>query len=185
MKIGFAGVLLGVAIWAGGAAAQPAPAELKPGLSAIFMHGDYRNVDAMPLTPAALANTAKKRAVVPLLDEIGPEGEILAAGRTELYGIHLTGFLKLPAGETILVLNSNDGVRLSVNGKVVIDDPDIHADRMSLPAKVRQSQAGWVPIVLQYFQRRNTAALQLFWQKPGATEMEIVPAEAFGHVPAK
>jgi hypothetical protein len=185
MKVAVLGVVLGAALWAGGALAQPAPADMKPGLEATYMDGDFKHVGSMPQTAADVAKIAKKKGVVALLDDIGPEGEVLGSGRRELYGVYMTGFLKLPAGETTLVLNSNDGVRLTVNGRMVIEDGDVHADRMSMPAKVRQAQEGWVPVTLHFFQRRNTATLQLFWQPAGAKDMEIVPAAAFGHVPAK
>ena len=176
--------ILGAMVWAAGALAQPAPADLKPGLDALYLDGDYRHIERMP-TGANLIKQGSRKVPVAKLDEISPTGEILNAGRVELYGIHMTGFLNLPAGETALAVNSNDGVRVALNGKTILDDPDVHPDRMSLPVMVRQATAGWVPITIQYFQRKNTAALQLFWQKPGAANMEIVPAEAFGHIPPK
>ena len=36
-------------------------------------------------------------------------------------------------------------------------------------------------IAVTYFERKNTATLQLYWQPPGKNEFEIVPASAFSH----
>ena len=65
----------------------------------------------------------------------------------------------------------------------VVDDPDVHADHLSAPAKVIIGKSGWYPITVQYFQRKGGARLELLWQPPGASAPAFVPASALAHVP--
>jgi hypothetical protein len=53
---------------------------------------------------------------------------------------------------------------------------------MSDIAAVEVKEPGWYPLHILYFQRKGTYALQLFWQKPGGEDKEIVPPEAFARL---
>ena len=161
----------------------PAAGQLKPGLDAVYFYEDFKHIENMPTSAAALAK-GKRKQPVPNLDAGSGDGALWESGTTELYGVHFTGLIELAAGDYIFVANSNDGVRVTLDKTRIIDDPDIHGDRFSKPANVKITQAGWYPITVQYFQRRNTALLELHWQKPGGKQMEIVPPEAFAHQPA-
>jgi len=162
--------------------ATPAADKLKPGLDAIYFYEDFKHIENMPTSAAALAK-GKRKQPVPNLDAGSGDGALWESGTTELYGVHFAGFIELAAGDYILVANSNDGVRVTLDKAKLIDDPDIHADRFSKPANIKITRPGWYPITVQYFQRRNTALLELHWQKPGGKQMEIVPPEAFAHLP--
>jgi hypothetical protein len=62
------------------------------------------------------------------------------------------------------------------------EDPEIHADRMSPPLEIVIGQPGWYDFKVDYFQKKGTSALQLFWTPPDGEE-QIVPAAAFAHLP--
>jgi hypothetical protein len=86
------------------------------------------------------------------------------------------------AGRWLMAALSNDGVRVRINGEVIIDDPDVHPDQYSENAELTIATPGWYDLSIAYFEHKNTSTLKLFWQHPGASEFEIVPAEAYAHL---
>jgi hypothetical protein len=81
-----------------------------------------------------------------------------------------------------MTAQSNDGVRVRLAGAIVIEDPGVHSDQFAPNAEISIAQPGWYEIAVTYFERKNTATLQLYWQPPGKSEFEIVPATAFSHL---
>ncbi|MBL8699936.1 MAG: hypothetical protein JNK67_16280 [Alphaproteobacteria bacterium] len=113
------------------------------------------------------------------LDHVMGDGAVLTSGIKDGVAAEITGFIHLPAaGRYAFAAVSNDGVRVEIAGAVVVDDPDVHADRRSPPRAIVVRAAGWYPLRVLYFERRNTATLQLYWQPPDATAPAIVPAGA-------
>ena len=87
------------------------------------------------------------------------------------------------AGDYVLAMQSNDGVRLEIGGKLIINDPTVHSDRFSELITVQITEPGWSPLSLQYFERKATSTLELYWLKPGEEgRLGFVPAEALAHV---
>ncbi|THB74796.1 MAG: hypothetical protein D6B25_12975 [Desulfobulbaceae bacterium] len=76
---------------------------------------------------------------------------------------------------------SNDGLIITLADKVIINDPKQHSDRLSNIASIMIKQPGSYPIMIEYFQRKGTATLKLFWKKPGDEVFAPIPAEAYGH----
>lgn len=76
---------------------------------------------------------------------------------------------------------SNDGVIMYVSSKLAIEDPEQHSDRLSNIAHVTIDTPGRYPVVIEYFQRKGTAALKLLWQVPGSKEFVVVPKSAYSH----
>jgi hypothetical protein len=161
---------------------QPAAAALRPGLQMLYFYGDFKHIDSMPTTPAELAK-GQRGATVANLAASSDTGKMWGIPSAELYGAHFTGLIRMEAGEYTFYANSNDGVRVTLDRTRVVDDPGVHGDRFSEPGKITIGKAGWYPITVQYFQRRNTARLELHWKPPGAGAASIVPATALAHVP--
>jgi len=161
---------------------QPAAAALRPGLEMLYFYGDFKHIDNMPKTPAELAK-GQRGAPVPNLASDSDTGKMWGIPSGELYGAHFTGLIRLEAGDYTFFAKSNDGVRVTLDRMRLVDDPGVHADRFSEPGKVTIRKAGWYPLTVQYFQRRNTASLELHWKRPGANSAEIVPATALAHLP--
>ncbi|WP_370153153.1 PA14 domain-containing protein [Ferrovibrio sp.] len=158
---------------------QPAAGAVKPGLVPTY----YRNITFNYIDEVLRhAKDAKGEAgkPIPNIDSIS-DGQMWDAGMRELYGIRIDGLIRLPAGATYFATNSNDGVRVILGGAQILEDGDVHADRLSDPVEVKVATAGWYPLRIWYFQKKNTATLQLLWQPPGAAEFKPVPPEAFGH----
>jgi hypothetical protein len=70
---------------------------------------------------------------------------------------------------------------VTVAGEEVILDDGVHRDQFSDNAELNIATPGWYPLDITYFERENTATLELYWQPPGKDEFEIVPAEAFAY----
>ena len=157
--------------------------KLRPGLAVRYFFQDFKHVDAMP-TGAAIAKDGRLGKPILQLHQRSSKGALFDSGANELFGMHITGLIRLErAGDYVFVAKSNDGVRVQLGDKRIIDDPEVHADRFSIPTTVKIVKPGWYPLTVQYFQRKFTAALELHWQAPGENEFSPVPAEVFRHVP--
>ncbi|MBL6713294.1 MAG: DUF1553 domain-containing protein [Pirellulales bacterium] len=97
--------------------------------------------------------------------------------RPEAFGYVFEGILKVPAdGDYTFVLDSDDGTRLAIDGRVVIDHDGIHGEGQAKTATVSLT-AGRLPIRLDYFQWKYGQGLSLLWSGPGL-ESRSLSAEA-------
>lgn len=155
----------------------PPPAgQLAPGL-AVNYHFDF--IDRM-----TQFNEKGKTIGAPLTHlgwDMGA-GKILTSDKTDGVQAHIFGFIRFPAAGTyVFEVNSNDGVRLEIGGKRIWEDPDVHADRMSPPIPVQVTAPGLYPIKILYFEKKNTATLEVFWTAPGA-QRAVIAGDALVHL---
>ena len=54
--------------------------------------------------------------------------------------------------------------------RLLLEDPDVHGDRMTNWADVVVAEPGWYRLHVLYFERKGTSTLQLFWKEPGAAD---------------
>jgi len=164
---------------------QPSASSLKPGLATLYFQGRYDHINDMPSLnkPAEMAKGRPGKPVAPI-DEMSGSGAMWESQDIQFFGVVFTGFMHFEkAGTYHITTNSNDGIRVFVGGKMVLDDPYVHADAMANPVALDIAVPGYYPITMQYFQKRNTATLQFFWQPPGTDNMSIVPASVLVHTP--
>lgn len=89
-----------------------------------------------------------------------------------------TGFIEPPAtGEYRFHTTSNDGVRLSVDGKEIIANWTDHSAQEDT-GSIRLEAGRRVPVRLEYFYNGGQGVLKLAWTPPGGRK-ETVPANAF------
>ncbi len=142
----------------------PAPAvqaDVKPGLRVSIYRGNWNTLpDFETLTPESRKTAAKI--------------DVSPAASNELFGLVFEGYLDVPAsGVYQIFLSSDDGGRISLDGKTLIDYDGIHgAGEMSAPAPL---QKGLHPFKLIYFQRKGGLGLKLSWEGPGIEKEEIQP----------
>lgn len=163
---------------------QPAATQLSPGLSPLYFIAQLDHVDNMPRSAADLARGRRGPAILQLDVESG-SGRMWDSQAAEGFAVHMTGLIQLEAGVYRFAAFANDGIRITIDRTRVVDDPDVHAGRLSPVSEVRISQPAWYPITVQYFQKRGTAALKFQWQPPGAGGLMTVPAAALAHIPAQ
>ncbi len=111
-------------------------------------------------------------------------GHVFNSGLNRLVAAQMRGLIHFAqTGAYTLKAESNDGIRIFLDGQMIIDDPGMHGDRFSSPVTLDIREPGWYTVLVRYFQRKGTSALLLYWKKPGDSKFEIMPAEAYGHVP--
>jgi MYXO-CTERM domain-containing protein len=91
----------------------------------------------------------------------------------DTFSVRWTGEINADFAETYLFsTTSDDGVRLSIDGAVVIDHFDNHAPTLDTGSVALTP--GWHPIVLEYFENGGGAQIDLSWASPSQPE-QIVP----------
>ena len=161
---------------------QPDPASLKPGLAVIYYYHAFHSTREIP--EWAKYKDGVKGEPIPRLDYKVGDGDVLTSGHVDEVGADITGFIHFPqAGTYTMVTQSNDGIDLTIGGKTIVKDTEVHSDRFSDFIPVVIATAGWYPLHLFYFERHNTSTMELYWKPPGGTKTDFVPAEMFAHTP--
>jgi mono/diheme cytochrome c family protein len=92
---------------------------------------------------------------------------VAASLRPDDFGYVFTGVLKVPTdGDYTFSLDSDDGSRLSIDGRVVVEHDGIHGEGMPRQETV-SLQAGRLPVRLDYFQGQHGKGLTVSWSGPG------------------
>lgn len=160
---------------------QPDAAALAPGL-AVDYYGVLVN-SLRELEGHMKYMEGKAGPPLPMLNySVGMEN-VLTSNSDDMVGADINGFIHMKEpGRYVFLVHSNDGVRVTIGGQMIFEDPDVHADRFSDEIIVEISEPGWYPIHVLYFEKRNTSTLELYWEAPGYGDMDFVPAEAFSHL---
>jgi len=90
---------------------------------------------------------------------------LAAASRKESIGLVFEGQLRVPqAGEFTFAYDATEGLRLTVDGQAVVDQPGAghHEGTGRVTLK-----GGLVPVRIDYFNSTRKAALKLAWEGPG------------------
>jgi len=164
-------------------AAEYAPETKKPGLI-----GQYWNVGKeMKKFPDELVNTEKPQQVRidGFIDFDAKEGRGFKeerAGETpwsEYFAVVWTGSVRLPKdGECTFYLESHDGSKLFIDGKLVVDHDGTHALRETA-SKVVYLFSGDHDIRVEYFQNKPGRCI-LSWKLSGR-EKQVIPSTALRH----
>jgi len=97
----------------------------------------------------------------------------------DFFYIRWTGKIRIPKeGSYTLSLESDDGSRMFIDGKQVLDNGGAHA--MVEVSKTLQLTAGDHAIKVDFFEKDVDAGCKMFWSGPGI-EKQIVPASALFH----
>jgi hypothetical protein len=167
------------------AAPSPNAASLKPGLAVFYVLKLFRNIDEMPPMDRARKigrPVGRPGAPVLQLNHQFDKGVVFDSGQTRGVGVYMNGYIRFSRpGRYIITAQSNDGIRIFIDNQMIINDPDVHGDRYSNRGIFEIKEPGWYDIAMQYFQRKGTAMLKLYWQVPGSNDRVIVPAEVFAH----
>jgi FOG: WD40 repeat len=99
------------------------------------------------------------------------------AGTTDTFSVRWEGFVEAPAdGAYTFYARSDDGVRLWVNNKPVIDswaNRGVTEDAAPQPVTLKAGQR--IPIRMEYFENNGEAEARLLWSYPGQ-EKQAIPA---------
>jgi len=111
-----------------------------------------------------------------------PQGPSPSAGfPTKKYSVRWTGLVKAPASGTFtFVTESDDGVRLWVNGQKLIDNWTDHGstpDQGTIPLEAGK----FYDLRLEYYQNGGGAVIQLEWSGPSLPQ-QTIPKDCFFHL---
>jgi len=162
-------------------AAKPDAKDLKPGLLGEYFDFAGDAVEDFPNLPA------DKKPALKLIDkQINFDSTSEELGQSKLsdhFYVRWTGVLRVAkAGKYKLFIESDDGSRLFVDGKMLIDNNGLHG--MEEKDGEVELKAGDHPIKLEYFENEGEAGMKLSWETEGVAK-EIVPASALFHVADK
>jgi hypothetical protein len=155
------------------------------GLGVVYLPGKFRHTKEMP-SGDSQGQLGRPGAPILQFNHRFGSGEVFASGIARGIGLEATGFIHLErAGVYRFKALSNDGIRVWIADRLVVDDGEWHStgDRFSIPLTLDNPRSGWAAIRLRYFQRKGTAALILYWQPPGSDEFEVIPESAYAHGP--
>ena len=173
----------GLLAWAPGSHAQVSTtnAERKPGLAVCYMYKQIRHVDEIAEWGKSLQ--CEPGAPLASLDFYGGDGKVLTSKSDDGVMAKITGFIHLDkAGAYKFAFESNDGVRLKIDGKQIVEDPGVHDDRFSDVGTMQVATPGWYPLSVDFFERRFSWTLRLLWKLPGVEgNFDPVPAEVLAH----
>lgn len=157
--------------------------KLEPGLAVTYLEIFVRDVSELP-GPEAFESRGRVGPPIPYLGHRFESEPVFDSGLHRGVAMDITGHIRLDRPGTYLFRAiSNDGIRMTLNGIALFEDPGVHADRLTPEGAFGVEQAGWYPIRIRYFQRKGTAALDLQWKPPGEPEFSTVPPEALAHAP--
>ena len=164
---------------------QPSESSILPGVRIWYLDDFYFNhIAEMPRgEPPYSWGFAGKPILV--IDRIfAPQENVFDSGLHRSVALQMNGMIRFPEpGQYGLMAFANDGIRVYIDNKRIVNDPYWHGGQFSTKNKVDITTPGWYQFKLKYFQRKGTAALRLFWKKPGDGDFSIIPAEAYGHLP--
>jgi YVTN family beta-propeller protein len=100
------------------------------------------------------------------------------------FSVRWTGNLLVPATGTYrFQTESDDGVRLWVNGVQQVNNWTDHAPTLDTSAGINLVAGQVVPVVLEYYEKGGGAVMRLRWQAPGETTFVAVPAQRLAAPP--
>lgn len=157
---------------------------LQKGLDVIYYLEYFeRDLNSIPKTKNSSYKTVKGKPILELNHQFGKE-EVFDSGTNRGVAMRMKGYIFFDKkGEYQLQALSNDGIGVMLGGKVVISDPEQHADRLSNIGYVTIDQPGYYAALIEYFQRKGTASLKLFWKTPDSSESVPIPQNAYVHLP--
>jgi len=104
-----------------------------------------------------------------------------ASPRSRYFALRFTGYLRVPRnGLYTFSISSNDGSRLYIGSKLVVDNDGLHG--LKKIGGFIALQAGLHPIDLRYFQEGGSAQLAIHYEGPEIKEGPL-PASALLHRP--
>lgn len=159
---------------------QPDAADLAPGLAVRYYYARLTHIDR--LVEWIEMEKGVEGPPLPKVNHAAGIGDVLTSRGSDMVGALITGFIRFDtAGTYTFHVTSNDGVRLTIGGVMMHEDPRIHPDTLSPPLVMPVAAPGWYPIEILYYEKKGTSTLILEWTPPDGPGRQVVPADALAH----
>jgi beta-glucosidase len=153
----------------GAAFLRPGPGSSERGLTGAYFRGqDLQGEPVLTRVDPTVAFRWDRGAPT---DELVARGELAAerALESDSFSVRWTGVLVPPAsGEYELTVTGNDGVRLFVDGRKVLEEWSEASVARAVSAKVSLEAGREHALKLEYFEAARDAEVRLGWKRPGA-----------------
>lgn len=160
---------------------QPDAAALEPGLAVRYYYARLTHIDRL-VEWIEMEPGNEGPPLTQIRSSVGI-GDVLTSKGSDLVGALITGFIRLDtAGTYTFHITSNDGVRLTIGGVMMHEDPTVHPDTLSPPLVMPVETPGWYPIEILYYEKKGTSTLILEWHHPDGPGRQVVPPEALAHL---
>jgi hypothetical protein len=144
-------------------AAQPLVAGTGAGLSGTY----YNTID--------LSGSPSVARVDPSVDVNFGTGSPDPALGADNFSVRWTGQVQAPlTGNFVFAAHSDDGVRLRVNGQLVIDNWTDHGDTLNTSPPIHLEAGQKYDISLEYYEHAGGALVRLQWSYPGQ-DVQTIP----------
>jgi MSHA biogenesis protein MshQ len=98
------------------------------------------------------------------------------------FSVRWTGFVTAPVtGNYVFRTRSDDGVRLYLNGNLIINNWTDHAATNDDSAPIALTAGQRYPVVMEYYENGGQAVAQLSWSGPATGGFQFIPASALSH----
>ena len=139
--------------------APSSPSSSEEGLSYAYYEGTWKSLPDFSSETPVKTGTASR--ITPSMRK-----------RNDKFGLRFTGYVKVPSdGKYTFYTRSDDGSRLWIGGKQVVDNDGQHAPR-ERSGKVKLS-AGWHAIRAAFFERAGGEVMEVYWKGPGLAKEQI------------
>ncbi|MFB7115148.1 family 16 glycoside hydrolase [Streptomyces sp. NPDC056291] len=170
-------LLVGGFLASGIATAPPsvaAPADIPPQEPGVTLRVFDTQVPLTKLCTLKPGQTPNHDKLMPTVDWSSTDD---FGGFADNFSAQASGYLVIPANGTYTFrLTSDDGSRLTIDDREVIDHDGLHAAEPKDGAV--ELTAGSHPFRIDYFERTGEQQLTLAWKPPGATGFSVVPRES-------
>ena len=144
---------------------QPDQSALKPGLAVKYAYGDVRWLD-QAATWREYAKQGKPLEGFIYGDTTVGEKALTSDSHEEVIAF-IEGFLRFEEGVHELEFQSNDGLRVMFSGVMVYEHDGRHPCQSAGAIQIKAPKTGWYAVEALYFQRKQTACLDLSMRRPG------------------
>jgi len=171
----FGAFLLLTAALAASDAGVPRQDDVKPGLV-----GEYFQLsDAIEDFPSVADKKPGLRRVDKQINWDSTDEEFAGSKMSDHFYVRWTGILRVPKdGKYVLYTESDDGSRLWVGDKKVVDNGGLHG--MEEKSGEIELKAGDVALKVDFFENEGGAGMKMCWEGPDISK-QAIPAAAFFH----
>ncbi len=164
---------------------QPSAAQLRPGLAVSYVYPDeIRWLNEAKSWRSYESRVKQGKPLIGFLYADSEVGEnVLTAESSEHVIAFISGFLHFDkSGSHELEFYSNDGLEVTLGGVKIYVHDGRHPCGTEGPVTVDIAQPGWYPVEAVFFQRLQTACLELFVKAPG-DELDFTKPEMYAFIP--
>ncbi len=164
---------------------QPSAESLTPGLAVDYVYADVLNLHEAGSWRKYSKKIKKGKPLTGFLYPNTKAGDhVLTSNSDKLVIAFIKGFMHFDrVGDHEFRFFSNDGLRVVLGGVRIYQDDLRHPCQTKGSVTVRIPKVGWYAVETLFFQRLNTACLELDMKQPGVEKWTLTSPNMYAHIP--